>query len=75
MGADLFWWGSGVIATFGALLGVVGIIVARLQVRDLAASPSRTPMPYRVMLQRRRECGRRRLTMRGMTHRQASSPG
>ena len=75
MGADLFWWGSGIIAMFGALLGVVGIIVARLQVRDHAASPCWTPMPYRVMLQRRRERGRRRLTMRGKAHRQASSPG
>jgi hypothetical protein len=75
MGADLFWWGSGIITMFGALLGVVGFIVTRLQVRDHAASPCWAPMPYRVMLQRRRECGRRRLTMRGMTHRQASSPG
>jgi len=71
MGADLFWWGSGVIAMFGALLGVVGIIVARLQVRDLAALPSRTPMPYRLMLQRRREREHRRLTMCRKAHRQA----
>jgi len=75
MGADLFWWGSGVITMSGALLGVVGFIVTRLQVRDHAASPCWAPMPYRLMLQRRRERERRRLAMCGKAHRQASSPG